>query len=321
MQNEFRFCVMGAGHISQKFCAAVALTPGACIAAVASKSRVRAQNFAEQNGIPAAYDSYARMLEQEKPDCVYIGVTTNAHFELTMLCLDHGIPVICEKAMFTNSRDAETVFRRAREQGIFVMEAMWSRFLPASVQVREWISTGRIGRIIMGDMLLCCDMPRDPGNRYFSPELGGGAAYDLTVYPYELMTWWIGQEVQAVSGQAVWHQTGVDETEIVVLNLGDALVSLRTTFMRRAGDRAEIHGENGCIVVPGAHRASECWLYEDGREPVHFVDDRTGNGFVYEVEEAIRCIRAGAVESPVIPHRDTAACARMFDYLAGLKTK
>lgn len=319
MQQKFRFCIMGAGHISEKFCQAVNRLPHAEVAAVASKSAERAKGFAEKNVIPAYYDSYAQMLEQEKPDCVYIGVTTNAHFSLTMLCLDYRVPVLCEKAMFTNSRDAETVFCRARELGVFVMEAMWSRFLPASVQVRQWIAEGRIGKVLMGDMMLCCDMPRDPNNRYFSPALGGGAAYDLTVYPYELMTWWINQPVKGISGQAVWGETGVDESEILVLELEGALVSLRTTMLRRMGDRAEIHGEKGCILVENAHRPTVCRLLEDGREPVLFTDDKTDNGFVYEAEEAIRCIRAGLIESPVVPHRDTLACAKVFDYLNSRK--
>ena len=143
--KNFRFAIMGAGNIANKFCDAVKRMGDCEVAAVASKSMERAQGFAEKNGIKAAYDSYEKMLAEEKPDCVYIAVTQDAHYALCMLCLDYKTPVLCEKAMFLNSAQAEEVLSRAEKEKVFVMEAMWSRFLPAIKMAKQWMDEGKIG--------------------------------------------------------------------------------------------------------------------------------------------------------------------------------
>lgn len=129
--KEFRFVILGAGNIAGKFCEAVSLIEGAAVVAVASKSLTKAMNFAEKNGVVKAYGDYEEMLQMEKPDGAYIAVTPNDHHRLSMLCLKYGVPVLCEKAMFRNSREAREVFSLSERKGIFVMEALWSRFLPA----------------------------------------------------------------------------------------------------------------------------------------------------------------------------------------------
>lgn len=129
--STFRFAIMGAGNIAHQFCDAVTLVEDCEVSAIASKDLGRAQKFAEECSVAHAYDNYEQMLIEEKPDCVYIAVTPNDHFRLTMLCLEHRVPVLCEKAMFTNSAEAKAVFEKAEKDQTFVMEAMWSRFLPA----------------------------------------------------------------------------------------------------------------------------------------------------------------------------------------------
>lgn len=139
--ETFRFAVMGAGNIGRKFCEAARMA-GYETAAVASRSVERAKKWAAENNIRGAYGDYEQMLEKEKPDCVYIATTADSHYDLTMLCLDHGVPVLCEKAAFLNSAQAREVFSRSEKEGIFVMEALWSRFLPAVKQAKEWIAHG-----------------------------------------------------------------------------------------------------------------------------------------------------------------------------------
>ena len=118
--HEFiSFCRYGAGLIANKFCDAVRLIPGCKVCAIASKSRERAEDFAARHSLPAAYDSYEEMLKAERPDCVYIAVTHDAHFALCMLCLDYTTPILCEKSMFQNFEEAEAFFARAEEKGSF----------------------------------------------------------------------------------------------------------------------------------------------------------------------------------------------------------
>ena len=143
--NVFRFGIMGAGGIANKFCEAVSLLDNCEVCAISSKSCDRAKNFAAKHGLNKYYGSYIEMLEAEKPDCVYIAVTPNDHYRLTMMCVERGIPVLCEKAMFQNSDEAHKIFEAAAKNNVFVMEAMWSRFLPAVNKAKTWIDNGEIG--------------------------------------------------------------------------------------------------------------------------------------------------------------------------------
>lgn len=325
--REFRFAVMGAGNIANKFCDAVKLLEGCTVAAVASKSMERAETFAQKNGIEKAYDSYGKMLEEERPDCVYIAVTSDAHYELSRLCVMHDVPVLCEKAMFLNSAQAEEIFKLSRERNVFVMEAMWSRFLPAVRRAKQWVEEGKIGAPVYGDIGIGFHAPEDPQNRYFNPKLGGGASYDLTVYCYEIMTYIIERPAEVVKADAVISETGVDVTDHIMLRFagekgGDVLVSLESTFLANMEEKMVIYGTQGKIVMPKPHFASEAYLYDgNGNCVEHFTDEVTQNGFTYEAAEAVKCIREGRIESETVPHSLTLACAKVFDELLQFNRK
>ncbi len=315
----FRFAIMGAGHIANKFCDAVSRIDVAEVVAVASKSLDRAKDFAERNGIDSYFDSYSGMLEVVKPDCVYVAATSNAHYELSKLCIEAGVPVLCEKAMFLNSKDAKEVFSIAENKKVFAMEAMWSRFLPAIVTAREWIRDGRIGEPTYANAAIGFKAEENPENRYYSKALGGGAAFDLTVYDYEILTFLIDRPAEVISANAVKTDDGVDLSDHVLLKFQkegcwDCLAVCESTFLAKLDEKIVVYGSDGKIEIPRPHFASDCYLYNAQREQIdHFHDDVTENGFVYEAEEVIRCIRAGKTESERVPHELTIRCAEMFD--------
>ncbi len=316
----FRFAIMGAGHIANKFCDAVRRIDDAEVVAVASKSG-RAKDFAERNGIPTFFDNYSEMLDKAKPDCVYVAATSNAHYELSKLCIEAGVPVLCEKAMFLNSKDAREVFALSEQKGVFAMEAMWSRFLPAVVKARKWIHSGRIGEPIYATAAIGFKAEENPDNRYYCKALGGGAAYDLTVYDYEILTFLIDRPAEVVSAHAVKTADGVDLTDHILLKFPkdgfrDCLAVCESTLLAKLDEKIVIYGSEGKLELPRPHFATDCYLYNGGFELIDsFKDTETENGFVYETMEAIRCIKAGKVESETVPHRLTIACAEMFDKL------
>lgn len=318
--SKFKFAIMGAAAIAEKFCGAVRLIDDAEVIAVAGKTEQRLKEFSEKQGIPKYYVGYEELLKNERPDCVYIATMTSLHYELTMMCLNYGVPVLCEKAMFTNSKEAETAFALAKEKGVFAMEAMWSRFLPAIQKAKQWVDEGRIGKVGYVEANLGFSVDRDPNNRFFNPDLGGGAAYDLGVYSYELSTFILGEDVLDIKPEVIWTETGVDACEHVTLKFENAIASLCSSITDMIEERLVISGENGLIVVPYIHFASEAFLYDRGRRLVeHFVDDKTKNGFVYEAMEAMRCVREGKLESDTVPHLTTLRCCKMFDKI--LETK
>lgn len=312
-KKEFRFGIMGAGNIAQNFCDAVKKQGECVVAAIASRDMERALAFADRHGIGKAYDSYEKMLQEEELDAVYIAVTTNAHYELTMLCLDYKVPVLCEKAMCVNSRDAETIFKRSEELGVFVMEGMWSRFLPKMAKVKEWLAEEHIGEVSFVTCAIGFQAPKDPENRYYNPALGGGASYDILVYCYEIATDFFAESPQQCICLSEWSPSGVDRSDVVVLKYPGCLVELTASFEGSLVDEMVFYGTKGKIVLPHPHYGQECHLYVDGEEPVCFKDTENDNGFVYEIAEVIRCVREGKTQSNVAPHSMTLEAARVYD--------
>lgn len=312
MEKTFRFGIMGAGNITRQFCDAVQRTQTAVVAAVAGRTPGKAAKLAEEFQIPAVYEDYEEMLKKEQLDAVYIAVTTNAHYELAMLCMDYRMPVLCEKAMFRTYQEAKTVFDRSRELGVFVMEGMWSRFLPKMAVIRRWIAEGRIGDVTLAQVDIGFQAPLDPGNRFFNRDLGGGAMYDLTVYCYDILTGILEKPVKDVDIHTIWTDTDVDAAELLQVKMDGCLGRLAASFLADLGDKAVFFGTKGRIEMKNPHYGQECWLYEDGKEPEMFADDQE-NGFVYEIQEVVDCVRSGAIESKVAPHSMTLEASRLYD--------
>lgn len=318
--KNFRFAIMGAGKIANHFCHAVEIMEGCEVAAIASKSAERAAEFAKRNHLPASYGDYEEMLVKEKPDCVYIAGTPHDHFRLSMMCLDYDVPVLCEKAMFCSSYEAETVFARAKEKQKFVMEATWSRFLPAMKAAKAWLDEGRIGELRYIETAIGFCAPVGDENRYFNRALGGGAARDITIYGYELTRFMIDEPVLETRVQALFGKTGVDVTEHIMLRCEHMLAGITTSFVSNLEDRMVVYGANGKIIVPRPHVTMEAMLYNAGGELVeHFEDTETKNGFTYEIQETMDCIRAGKIESDVVPHALTIDCSKVFDLIEAEK--
>ena len=313
MEDKFRFGIMGAGNIARQFCDAVTRQGEGVVAAVASKSIERAESFAKDQGIAHAYGSYEQMLREEKLDAVYVAATTNAHYELTMQCLEHDVPVLCEKAMCRNSKEAEGIFRYAREHGIFVMEGMWSRFLPKMAKVKEWLAAGKIGKVNLVTCGIGFQAPKDFTNRYYNPALGGGATYDILVYCYEIARYFFPEIPQECVCRADWSASGVDKTDVIVLKYPECMISLIATFEGDIPNTMIFYGEKGRIELLYPHYGKEASLYIEGEEPEKFAEDKEENGFVYEIGEVIRCVREGKIESAVAPHSMTMEMAKVFD--------
>ena len=310
----FRFAILGAGKIAVKFVSAVKLIDDCAVCAVGSHSIEKARDFAEKNGVPAAYGSYEELLDTEKPDAVYVASVPSMHYETVMLCIGRGIPVICEKAMFRCSAEAKAAFAAAKEKGVFLMEALWSKFLPVNRWAKEKLASGAIGEVNFTDCAIGFRAPEDDNNRYFSPALAGGAATDITVYAYEITAFLMDCEPRIESVTAVPYHTGVDASELIVMRAGDTLCILRTSFVTKLTDAFTAEGSGGKLVIPHPHWGNEGFLYgEDGALMEHFVDKETENGFVYEINEVISCVKAGKTESAVQTPANTVACAELFD--------
>lgn len=311
---SFHFGIMGAGNIAVRFCDAVNRLAGCEVTAAASKSMERAERFAERNHLPKAYDSYEEMLQKEDLDCVYIATTPDAHYALAKLCVKYHVPVLCEKAMFMSSADAKDLFAEAEKNGVFVMEAMWSRFLPTLQTAKRWIAEGKIGEANCLTIAVGTAFDREANKRNFDPKLGGGAAFDLTVYCYEIAELFFGSEIEKTDVSVIWEESGIDLINYVQVKYKDKIATLISSCVSMLEEKLVISGTKGRIEIPHPHYGNENFLFDYSGNPAeHFIDEKTENGFVYEIQEVMDCIARGETESSVVPHELTIRCAELFD--------
>ena len=309
----FKFGIIGSGKIARKFCDAVSLIEGAEVAAVASKTLDRAKALAEEKSIEAYFGDYEEMLKKSSLDAVYIATTHNFHYENALLCLEYNKPLLIEKPMVLSKKEAIEIFRLAREKNLFVMEAMWSRFLPHNKKAREWIANGAIGTLA----LVNCAWGFKPNpsieGRYFSPDLAGGPLYDIGVYSIEVMTHLIGQPIREINTMMIPAHTGVDLTDNISIKFDTCIANLQVTYAAKVPMMALLYGTDGYIKIPGYVTGNECFLYDNEGNCIEHFKEQYVNGFTYEIAETIRCIREGLIESPVVPHADTVTCCEIFD--------
>ncbi len=313
--KNIRFGIIGAGNIAVKFADAAKRVDGASVAAVSSKSIERAKAFAEANEIPAYYGSYETMVETDI-DAVYIATTHNFHMENILLCLEHGKHVLCEKAMVLTSADAKEVFRLAREKNLFCMEAMWSCFLPQIQKAKEWITSGKIGAIAAVSAVIGFNGGGNPESRLYNPALAGGSLYDIGVYPAEIVSYLVGEPItDCVGGYRPHKVTGVDESAAFILRYPSCDAAIQCMLNANAKEYMIVNGTNGYIELPFVSSGYDAFLYDGRKTLIEHYRQPFENGFTYEVEEVVRCINEGKIQSDIMPAESTIQCARIYDKL------
>ena len=313
----FRIGIIGAAKIAHKFVKSAARVQDAGIVAVASKSAERAAAFAAEENIPASYGSYEEMLERESPDAVYIATTMNFHYENRMLALKHRIPVLCEKALTDTAQNAREMFRYAEEQQTFLMEGIWTLFTPKTQKVREWILQGRIGKANLIQANIGFSAEKDPKNRYFSHELGGGAMLDLGAYMIAVPPYMVNQKIVDYSGWTVRGFNGIDEKIFLNMHLENAVYNAIGSLGSALPESAVIAGDRGYIRLPRFHIGHQAFLYDAQGNLVEEFNDTESVGFEYEIEEMIRCVRAGKKRSDIASPELSVLCAEISDWFRG----
>jgi predicted dehydrogenase len=286
----------------------------ASVCAVAGKDKSRAEAFAAKNNIAGCYDNYRQMLETEKPDAAYIGTTNNFHFDNLMLCIERGIPVLCEKPFVLTQKEADLVFTAAKARGVFVMEAMWSLFLPAYRKAVELVQAGAIGGIKSG--YYRNGFHAHPDHRVLKPELGGGILYDVGVYAIEGLLGIIPGKPAEIIPMIHRAANGVDITSQVMMNLSGCLASLSVTACASVPSLMTLYGDKGYIALPNSVDCRECIIRVEGggEQSFKFAHE---NGFTYEVLHFVSCVREGRLESDIMPHSLTLETSRIYDICLG----
>jgi predicted dehydrogenase len=314
---EIRWGIVGPGRIAEKVVEDFAVVDGARAVAVASRSLGRAKDFAGRHGLPRAHGSYADLLADPEVDVVYVATPHPQHAAIASAAVRAGKALLVGKAFTATSAGAVEVVDLARSSGVFVMEAMWTRFQPAVVRLRELVADGAIGevRAVQADLGVQKDF--DPDDRMFSLELGGGALLDLGVYVVSFAQMLLGAPDRvAVAGSL--FPTGVDAEASLLLGYADGRSATLTTSLRHAlPGQARVFGTDGWIdVLPRFHHPQTIVLHRQGREPETIVRPQLGGGYAHELIEVGECLRAGRTESAVMPLDDTLAVQQVLQEAA-----
>jgi predicted dehydrogenase len=261
--------------------------------------------------MPVAYGSYQALIDDPKVDAIYVATPHSFHMEHTMACLKGGKPVLCEKPFAINVAQAQAMIDTARTHKVFLMEAMWSRFLPVNLQVRQWLSENRIGTplFLMADFGFRAQP--NPESRLFNPQLGGGGLLDVGIYPISYAAMVFGHTPTQIQASAWLGSTGVDEQAAMILTHANGAQALLRTGIRVSTEQmVRIEGTQGVIVVPNFWHATEAFLYAGDASPVHFTAE---SGYHFEAAEVMHCVRAGKLESDALPLDETLAIMRTMD--------
>ena len=313
-QNKIRWGILATGAIAATFTADLQTLGDAEVVAVGSRSLGAAKLFADRFGIPRAHGSWAELAADPEVDIVYIATPHSAHHAAAALCLDAGKAVLCEKPLTLDAAQAEDLFRRAEAAGVFFMEAMWTRTVPAVLRMAEMVRAGAIGepRLVTADFSVA--FTAGPEHRLRNPDLGGGALLDLGVYPLAISQLVFGTP-SVIQGVSTLTPEGVDDTTAVtLLHPGGGVSALTCSISADGTWNATIAGTGGRIDFGRGYTAPSGFSVFRNDELVERVEEPfQAGGMVHEAIEAQRCLREGLVQSPLAPWSETLAVMQTMD--------
>jgi predicted dehydrogenase len=313
MTGHVRWGVAGPGVIATRFAEALQLVEGGTVTAVASRSLQRANAFADKFAIGARYDDYEALANDPDVDVVYIATPQSRHHADTLAAVDAGKHVLCEKPFALNARQAQQMVDAARRNNVFLMEAMWTRFLPSYRALAAMLTDGRIGEPLLVEADFGFRMPVMPDHRLFDLRLGGGALLDLGVYPVQLCSLVLGTP-DRVRADGVVGSTGVDEhVAAVLLHATGALGVVKAAIRVNMSCTARISGSDGWIELPAFMHCPDSITVGDANGVERVEAGFEGEGLRFQVDEVHRCVAAGLGESPTMSLAETVEIAGTLD--------
>lgn len=315
MLGKVNVGILGTGNIAATMADTIEKMKGVKLYAVASREKVKADIFAGKHGCKKAYGSYEELAADKKIDLIYIATPHSEHFANAKMCIEYGKPVLCEKAFTANAAQAEEVIRLAEEKGVFITEAMWTRYMPMLTTIREVIGSGVIGEpktltanlgYVINDI-----------ERLKNPALAGGALLDVGVYTLNFALMIFGNNIDKVISNCTYTDTGVDEQNSITLQYLDGRVAHLNSSMSSLSDRMGIvYGTKGYIIVENINNFESISVYDSSYKRVGIYKcPKKISGYEYEVEASIKAIRDHQLECVEMPHSETIRVMKMMDEL------
>ena len=307
--------IIGCGAIAHLFAQAIKKLDNCTILAGASLTAGRAEHFTKTHQIPRSYSDYQSLANDPDIDAIYIATTHNFHFENIKLCLENGKHVLCEKPFTVNAQQTNTLFTLAKNSNCFMMECLWTRFLPAIKHLSHLLAQDILGDIhtVKANFSICGDFP--PEHRLRNKSLAGGALLDLGIYPLTLADIVFGETPTHIQSSAVIGEDGVDESSYYLLEYGQGQrAMLSASFMEHAPTEGVISGSRGYIRIPDFIGAQELHLHLNNQpsKVLTFPFDKD-ESFTFEISHAMECMRQNKNQSDILPMTKTIAMMTLMD--------
>lgn len=298
VNKKINWGIIGLGKIANKFASDLLLSSDSELYGVASRSSEKAIEFAQKYNAVKTYSSYKELAEDTDIDVVYIATPHTFHFENTMMCLQNNKSVLCEKPLGMNAKEVKTMIDEAKSRKLFLMEGMWTRFIPATEKVLELIDNGVIGELLFVRADFGFKAHYNPAGRIYNKKLGGGSLMDIGIYPVYLSLLTLGMP-KTIKAMARITETGVDSYCSVLFNYkNSAKAILESTIEADTPIEAYIYGTNGHIKIHNRfHHSEKISLFRDGLEAEIFELEYKGEGYFHEIEEVNKCLKIGTLES------------------------
>lgn len=294
--------IIGLGRIAHKFAEDLFALDNAQLLAVASRSLHHAKAFGEKYKATHCFGTYDEIFSLSELDAIYIATPHASHAQLSILCLKNGIPVLCEKPFAINLREAQQMVDASQQSDTFLMEGMWTRFLPHLLKILEIIDQDQLGTVHTVKATLGFESSPSAKARLFEPELGGGALLDIGVYPVFLAHLLLGKPDQIKADAHISNANIDEETTATLLYNNGKRAEVYAVINQNIENGAFIYGEKGHIHIPGKwNEPSSFTLHIDGQPPQQFDFQLEGYGFYLEAIEVMECVRRGMKESNALP--------------------
>lgn len=299
--EQIRWGILSAGRIAGAFARDMENVGNGRVTAIAARSAERARAFADEHGITRAHGDYQALFEDPEVDAVYVATPHSEHLRHCRAAIEAGKPVLCEKPITVNPSECETLIALNREHAVYLMEGMWTWFLPAIQRARQWVEQGRIGTLRQVKADFGYPFPFDASAREYDRELGGGCLLDMGVYPVALAQLFLGTEVEDMQVKAHLAPNGVEDDVLVQLEYAEAYASLASSFRCKLPNWAYLIGESGYIAIPDFWRATRCLLFRLDEQVDAYDEGRDSLGFHHQIESVGDDLLNARLQSSVVP--------------------
>lgn len=311
--KKVKLGLLACGNIANKMARAVTGTDNVELYACGARSIERALAFASKYNIPKAYGSYEELLSDPEIELIYVSTPHSLHYQYVKMSLEHGKNVICEKPFTTGEKQAAELFALAREKGLFLMECMWTRFLPAVRELKKLLDQGEVGELLTLQLMFGQDLRHV--NRLMSPELAGGALLDMGIYSVTTADLYFGDDIKNICSTARMSDRGVDLTNVVMFDYGNGkTATVGSSAIAVMDNTAYIMGSEGYVILKSFSSMTEFTVVKGPAATTYtYPNALRGNGFEHELSEAADCIRKGKLESDILPGDKTIYMMGLLD--------